>query len=270
MKTLAFHGESQVEVEMKIDRKATRYIHGDALAKIGSDGLIGSKIVVLYGDTPGAPALKDGDVLATGVTVSTEDMMSMLQETNTNLLAISADMKGISGGLGRGEGTIGKLLKDDGLYTNVTDTVATLSTASENARTVTASVSEFTAQLNEKGNLPNDLVTDRTTYASLTTTVDRLQNAGDRASDLMDGLAKGAEDPRSPIGTLMHDEQAGADLKVALDNMNRASLLLTEDLEALQHNFLTRGYFRKKEKAAAKALAKADSGAPEASPASGR
>jgi phospholipid/cholesterol/gamma-HCH transport system substrate-binding protein len=118
---------------------------------------------------------------------------------------------------------------------------------------LTASLSTFASQLNRKGGLPNDLVTDRTTYASLVDTVGRLHHASERTSDLMDGLALGAGDPNTPIGTLMRDKQAGEDLKVTLSNMNRSSLLLTEDLEALQHNFLFRGFFRRREKAEAKA-----------------
>lgn len=257
VKKLGFHGDAKVEVEMRIDTNATPFIHEDALAKIGSDGLIGSKIVVLYGGTPDAPSLEDGDVLASATTISTEAIMATLQENNTNLLAITTDLKGISGQIAKGEGTVGKLLMDEALYTNVTDTVASLSTASKSAETLSASLSTFAGKLNREGGLPNDLVTDRTTYASLTATVDGLKHTGERASDLVDGLAKGAANPDTPVGTLMHDEQAGADLKVTLDNLNRSSVLLADDLEALQHNFLTRGFFVKREKAEAKAAAKA-------------
>jgi phospholipid/cholesterol/gamma-HCH transport system substrate-binding protein len=37
-------------------------------------------------------------------------------------------------------------------------------------------------------------------------------------------------------------------LKTTLDNLQSASKKLDEDLEALQHNFLFRGFFRKKAK----------------------
>ncbi|MDP2314231.1 MAG: MlaD family protein [Pseudomonadota bacterium] len=264
VKTVGFHGGSQVEIEMRVDREAAQYIHQDALAKIGSDGLIGSKIVVLYGGTPEAPSLQPGTVLQTAEMISTETILAMVQENNTNLLAITTDLKGISGRIATGEGTIGKLLKEDELYTNINGTVASLNTASASAETLTASLSTFAGKLNKEGSLPNELVTDRTTYAALTGTVDKLQHAGTRASDLMDGLAKGAADPNSPVGTLMHDQPAGTDLKVTLDNMNKSSVLLTENLAALQDNFLLRGYFKKQERAAAKAAAAASADARDA------
>ena len=250
---LSFRDGSQVEVVMKIDRSAAPFVHNDALVKIGSDGLIGNRIVVLYDDTAGAPTIAEGDILTAGKAVSTEEMMTMLQANNANLLAITTDLKGITGGIAAGEGTVGKLLKDEALYARATDTVQTLGEASTNARTLTASLSTFSANLNRAGSLPNDLVTDHTTYPALTRTVASLEQTGAHADALVEGLARGANDPNSPLGTLMHDRAAGTDVRATLDNLNRGSQLLAEDLEAVQHNFLLRGFFKKKAKAAAKA-----------------
>jgi phospholipid/cholesterol/gamma-HCH transport system substrate-binding protein len=257
VKDLAFQEGSRVLIEMKVDRKASEFIREDALAKIGSDGLIGNKIVVLYGGTPGAPHLEDGDVLLTEPAVSSEALMAMLQENNTNLLAITTDLKDISGKIAKGEGTVGKLLMDEALYTNVNGTVTTLGVASTNAQNATGSLSAFAGKLNKEGSLPNQLVTDKTTYPALTGAVGKLNDASGSASELMAGIAKGAANPNTPIGTLVNDEPAGADLKVTLANLSQGTVLLNEDLEALQHNFLTRPYFKKKERAAKKAEAQA-------------
>lgn len=248
---LAFTPEAKVRVELKIDRRATLHIHRDTLAKIGSDGLIGSTIVVLYEGTPAAPALAEGDVLAVGTTVSTEQIMAMLHENGDNILAITTDLKEITRRLSAGEGTVGGLLKDDALFLGVAESVASLSTAAVNAKSLTADLAQFTSTLDVKGTLVNDLATDRTTYPKLVAAVDDLGLAGQRASDLVDGLARGTTDASTPVGALLHDAQAGADLKATLTHLNRGSRLLSEDLEAIQHNFLLRGFFKKREKAAA-------------------
>jgi phospholipid/cholesterol/gamma-HCH transport system substrate-binding protein len=253
VRSLAFTGHSQVQVALSIDRNATEFIRSDALVKIGSDGLIGNRIVVIYGGTEAAPILEDGDVLHVGSAVSTEDIMTMLQANNENLLAITTDLKGVTGGISRGEGTLGKLIADEELYTRVTSTVGTLETASADAQDMTASLSTFARKLNTPGALPNAIVTDKTTYATLTRTVNELEQTGGRASVLVDGLAAGAADSRTPVGALMHDQAAGTDVKVALDNLATSTALLEDNLKALQHNFLFRGYFRKQERAAAKA-----------------
>ena len=47
---------------------------------------------------------------------------------------------------------------------------------------------------------------------------------------------------------LLGYEKTAAGLKTTLDNLQSASKKLDEDLEALQHNFLFRGFFKKKAK----------------------
>jgi len=52
----------------------------------------------------------------------------------------------------------------------------------------------------------------------------------------------------SPVGILPHDEEAGAHLKEMIKNLDSSSKKLDEDLEAVEHNFLLRRYFKKKQK----------------------
>lgn len=243
---LAFRNGSRVHVEMKIDADATPFIHQGTLAKIGSDGLIGSQIVVLYDSPPDAAPLAAGDVLGTVEALSTDDMMVMLQETNSNVLAITSDVKLLSAGLVAGEGTAGKLLRDDALYGELSTSAADLSVAMADARRTSASVSTFAGNLNQPGTLPYDLVHDRTTHTAMSGAVAQVQQAGVRAQDLMDGLATGAADPQTPLGALVADREAGQDLSETLENLNQGSKALTEDAEALQYNWLMRRYLRKR------------------------
>ena len=71
----------------------------------------------------------------------------------------------------------------------------------------------------------------------------------------MDRLAQGAADPGTPIGALAQDRPAGADLKQSLDDLNRSSALLAEDLEVLQRSLLLRGALRRKARGEEKAQA---------------
>jgi phospholipid/cholesterol/gamma-HCH transport system substrate-binding protein len=245
---LGFVDGSEVAVAMSIDREAALHIPEDALAKIGSDGLIGSTIVVIYEGTPGAPPLAHGDVMQIGTTVSIEEMKAMLQQNNENMLAITTDLKAVTADIAAGHGNVGKLLADDALYTRVEATVGSLQQASTSAVGMTASLSAFAGNLNREGSLAHDLVTDEEIYASVSSSAKDLQEVTARAKGLVTGLEQGTRNPDSAIGALMHDEAAGADMKATLSNLNEGTRLLAEDLEAVQHNFLLRGFFKKKDK----------------------
>lgn len=255
VKHLRFLGVGQVEVEMLLDEEAAAFVHRDVLAKLGSDGLIGNRIVVLYAGSEEAAPVEEGDTLTVGTTTSTEEVLAMLQENNRNLLAITSDIKTITGSVAAGEGTLGRLLADDKLYEDLSGTASSLNAAASDAKGAVASLSTFAGELNRPGSLPHDLVTDTTTYPAFTGAVAELQTAATGASGLMTGLAEGVNDSASPLHTVLRDDEAGADLKATLDNLNTGTALLNEDLEALQHNFLLRRYFKKKEKEAAKAAA---------------
>src|SRR5258705_1747281 len=53
----------RVQVEMRVEARSQDFIHKDSKAKIGSDGLIGNKIIILYGGTQGTATVTSGDSL---------------------------------------------------------------------------------------------------------------------------------------------------------------------------------------------------------------
>jgi phospholipid/cholesterol/gamma-HCH transport system substrate-binding protein len=247
--SVRFTGKSQVEVTMKIENEARPYVRKDARAKISTDGLIGNKIVVISVGSDDAPCVTEGDTIAYEKALSTDDMMITLQENNNNLVSITADFKEISRKISAGEGTIGKLLIDDSLYTSVGMTVAELKKAAVNTERLTASLSEYGNKINREGSLTNDIATDTVVFESLRRAITELQQIAVTASAITTDLKKTTGKlgtSSSPAGVLLSDEAAAANLRETLKYLESSSRKLNEDLEALQHNFLLKGYFRKK------------------------
>jgi len=246
--SLHFYGKSQVQVSMKIETKAKQYIRRDAMVKLSSDGIIGNKILIIYGGTAGSAEVQEGDTLEVEKTFSTEDMINTLQENNKNFLAITTDFKVISKNLVAGEGTIGKLLKDDAVYANINAATASLQVASVKAQQLVTSLATFSAGLNKKGTLANELTTDTVVFNSVKASVLQLQQIADTATAFIADLKKAGSNPRSSIGVLLRDEASGTRIKETIKNLESSSKKLDEDLEAAQHNFLLRGFFKKKAK----------------------
>ncbi|MDP3915327.1 MAG: MlaD family protein [Bacteroidota bacterium] len=252
VRSLNFHGKSQVKVNMNVATKARQYIRKDAKVKISNDGLIGNKILVIYGGTDAFAEVQEGDTLEVEKTFTSEDMINTAQENNKNILAITNDVKAITKKLANGEGSIGKMLEDSLMYTNINATIVSLQKASAKAQQMLNSLADFSSNLNKKGTLANELTTDTVVFKSVKASVLQLQQMADTATAFIANIKQVSSNPNTAIGVMMHDEKSGARLKETIKNLESSSKKLDDDLEAVQHNFLLRGFFKKRAKEAEK------------------
>jgi len=246
-------GTGKVEVDMNINENSVPYIHKNAKAKLSTDGLIGNKIIEIYGGTAQSPQIAEGDVLNNDELLSTDEMMATLSKNNDNLLEITNNLKVVSAQMAEGKGSVGKLLKDETFANELIKTVGILKSASANVQQLTANVNRYTSRLNDSGTLANDLVSDTIIFSRLRTTVGKLQQMADKSNEVVNSLQgaahtvnEGLKNPNTPAGMLLGDEKTAASLKITMQNLQSASVKLNDDLEAVQHNFLLRGFFRKK------------------------
>jgi phospholipid/cholesterol/gamma-HCH transport system substrate-binding protein len=240
--------QSKVKVVMKIDKKAAPYIRKDAKVKLSSEGFIGNKILIIYDGSTRSPRVENGDTLRSEKTLSTEELINTLQENNKNLLTITSDFSELSKDLMNGKGTIGKLLTDEDLYNHLKAASATLQNASGDARQMIQSLARFSEGLNKKGTMASELVNDTLVFKSIRHSANQLAIMSDSAASIVNSLKDASQNTATPLGILLHDRESGEHLKTTLKNLETGSQKLNENLEALQHNFLFRGYFRKKEK----------------------
>ncbi len=253
VKAITFTGDGKVDVSMNIEKESLGIIKKDVRAKVGSDGFIGNKIVVLYGGSPTAPVVPDNHLVQTEPALSTEEMMETLQQNNKNILAITNNFKTLSDQMINGQGTVGKLLNDDALYRDLQTSMASLKIAAANAQSMVANVTAYTARLTANGSLANDLITDTVIFARLRSTVREIDALSSRATQVVEDLKVTAgnlnqrmNDPASPVGLLLNDKETAADIRATIKNLQAGTQKLDENMEALQHNFLLRGFFRKK------------------------
>src|SRR5665811_2043957 len=116
------------------------------------------------------------------------DRINTLQENNINIKVITDDFKTISKTLAAGEGTIGKLLTDSSVYSNINAATASLQGASAKAELLVGSLADFSSNLNKKGTLANELTTDTVVFNSIKTSVLQLQQIADTATAIVSNL----------------------------------------------------------------------------------
>jgi phospholipid/cholesterol/gamma-HCH transport system substrate-binding protein len=260
IKKMTFTGNSQVEIVMNIETDARKYIMKDAKAKVSSDGFIGNKIVVIYGGSLNSSPIAENDELEVEKGLSTDEILTTFQENNKNLVDITSNIKLLSKRMVDGEGTIGKLLSDQTLANDLEVAIAGFKQASFNAQRLTADMSQYTGRLTSSGSLTNDLITDTVIFSSLRSAISQFQQMSKTGNDITENLKLASNNilevsnslntNKSPAGVLLNDEEAGNNLKALLANLQTSSKKLDENMEAMQHNFLLRGFFKKKPKKA--------------------
>jgi phospholipid/cholesterol/gamma-HCH transport system substrate-binding protein len=257
---IRFIGPGQVEVFMSVDKGTQQYIHRNANARISSDGLIGNKIIVIDGGSPQAPIIQDGDVLQVEKLTSTDDMMKTLQQNNQNLLSITGDFKLLSRKILQGKGTVGTLMADSLMAIQLRNSMRNLEATTASAARMATQLDVFSRKMNTKGGLADKLLTDTVTFNRFKNTVTQLQESATNAAVVTNNLSKASDKLNrtdNPIGVLLNDKKGAEQLQSTMNYLQQSSVKLNDDLEAVQHNFLLRGFFKKKEKAKQDSIKKA-------------
>lgn len=111
--------DSTVKVDMVINEDTRKFIKKNAKAIIGSDGLMGNKIVLIIPGPVGKKELHDNDTIETAQAVSMDDILIKIKMTADNAAIITEDLAIIMESIRAGKGTIGKLLMDSTLAQNL-------------------------------------------------------------------------------------------------------------------------------------------------------
>jgi len=251
VKSLFLLGDCRVEVVMNIEKRSCRYIPSDAKARIGADGLIGNRIVVIEGGSHGARTLKSGDTIQSSQALTGEQLVNTLQRNNLNLVDITDNLKKVTSDLANGRGTAGSLLTDKSLSDKLQSIATMLRAASANAQQLTGNLADYSAKLQTNGSFSNSVVTDTIVFSKLRAILDQIEKASSTINEVAGNLKSTSEnlnDKTKPVGAFTNDQQVTDTMKVLLSNLNSASKKLDQDLEAMQHSWPLRGYFKKKAK----------------------
>lgn len=252
--------DTLVMVTLALDDEMRNVIRKNALASIGTDGLIGNRVVNILPAKEPAPLIEPGDILQSQKETSTEEMLRTLDQTNRNILVISEGLKQTIERINKST-QLATLLEDPSLSRNV-------KTALLNLRTATGTASETMEDLHlaigdirgGKGAL-GFLLTDTSTAYQLNQAMLKLHSvenqAGQLARDmnnLVEGLQTDIDRGNGPANLLLKDSLAAARVQNTLGNLEEGTARFNENMEALKHNFLFRRYFKKLEKEKKKQL----------------
>jgi phospholipid/cholesterol/gamma-HCH transport system substrate-binding protein len=187
--------DTSVMVDLVIRKKYQQFIKTDARASIGTDGLMGDKVLTITSgasqDNFAKRSVKNNDLIASKNAIEMEDVMSSMKTSVDNAGIITAQLALFTTKMNNGNGALSKLISDEAFSNSLKTTL-------------------------------NNLQTSSSDFATFTTKIN-----GGKFSKTLDST---------------------------MSNIQGATKGLNENMEAAQHNFLLKGFFKKKKRAEAKKL----------------
>jgi len=246
--------DTTIEVTMLIDKKVQPFVHDNAVASIGTEGLMGNKIINITPAHGASPAVVPGTMLTAQKSLNTDEMLQVLSRTNNNIADISLDLKSTVHRIRTSVGLWG-ILDDSSLGLHLRASLANIDRAAVNTRAFTKDIRDLIAGARNGSGVIGRLLTDTTIYSNLQQAVANIDKAGSAAQALVQHLDQSAVTIRDDLANgkgaanaLLRDSLIVAKLNASLDNIRMGTDGFNQNMEALKHNFLFRGYFRKLEK----------------------
>jgi len=254
VKKVQIVAEGQVIVILALKNKQNEFIKEDATAFVGSDGLVGNKIVIIR---PGVASktIHDNDTINALSPTDTQELFNIAKEVGVNARSISDDLKLISARLNRGEGIFGELLHEGPITDDLRKTILSLKHSGENADQITKKVKNLMDEVTDGDGLITKLIMDTTYAQTFQQTLQDISKVGDNSRIMSEDLKTITTKMNSndnALGVLLTDTLFAKKLRDTMNSVQAASIKLDDNMEAMQHNFLFRGYFRKQRNELAK------------------
>lgn len=122
--------DTSAQVSMSIDKSVKKFVKKDTKASIGSEGLMGDKVINLTAGTEGGTEIANNDFIQSVDGSSLDAIMKSIKITADNAAIITTDLSAVMGNIRSGKGTIGKLFMDTVFAGNLDMTMSNVKQAS--------------------------------------------------------------------------------------------------------------------------------------------
>ena len=248
--------DSTINVDLIIDKSIFPHIKKNAVATIGSDGLVGSMVVNIIPGKGNQPQIQAGDVIQSLGRIRTDELLNTLSVTNKNAALLTADLLKITKEITQGKGTVGILVNDTLMALDLKQTMKNLKMTTQGTASTVDNLNKIVVSLNDKNSVIG-VLKDTSVANKLKKIIVNLDNSSNEINKVVTNLNEtilNIKNGKGALNYLSNDPKLVKKIDSTMTNINQASIKLNEDFEALKSNFLFRGYFKQQEKDKKKAL----------------
>ena len=213
--------DTSVRVVILVDESTRKFIRKDAVASIGSEGLMGNKVLIINPGTGGKKIIEENDTIATAQPIEIDEILKSLKTTIDNTSDITGDLAKIATNIESGKGTIGRLMMDSSWRQNIQSTIINLKEGSVGFRVFMDKADEL-----------DEILT------SLKTTIDNTSNITNDLAKISSSIESG----RGTIGRLLMDPSSAQNIDTTFMKLKEGSIKLNELIEEAKDSWLLWGF----------------------------
>ncbi|MBM3177976.1 MAG: MCE family protein [Bacteroidetes bacterium] len=247
VKRIDMISDTTVEVVMIIEKRMRRFIMKNAIASVGTDGLMGSKLVNINAGTEPSLPISKGDILSSRRPIESDEMLRTMNTTNINLARITYEMKSVTEKLNRSK-SLWSLLQDTAISEDIRHSLSNIRATTTRLQLATATTHEILEGI-KKGEGTLAMLISDTLLASQTrqslSTLNRTLNNAESISINLHSLSANLIDPNNTIHLLSSDSAFQNKVRLILGHIDETAIAAREDLIALRKSFLLRRAFKK-------------------------
>jgi phospholipid/cholesterol/gamma-HCH transport system substrate-binding protein len=254
VKGIRILNDTTIEITMLLNEEVRAFVRKNAIAAIGTEGLMGNKVVnIIPNAMPGDPVENDA-LLQTAPQADLGAAMETLYSTNDNASIIATELVETVRRI-NGSPVLWKILSDTNLSANLQASLVQVRMAASRLNNTTRILGQTVADMRSGKGTIGLLLTDDSMRAATENALMNIRSASQKADQFMARLDSiggqlqyGMNNKNGLVNKLLLDTTIAGQLSRSIESVEEGTAAFNEDMEALKHNMLTRGYFRKKAK----------------------
>ncbi|WP_373493105.1 MlaD family protein [Aquiflexum sp.] len=262
VKSVEMANDSSIHVVMYIQKNMVPFIKKNALTAIGTDGLMGSKLIQIIPQAGFAENVEEGDVIYSTTPVSTDAMMERLGSSSEYFEKTTENLYEITSKLNKSE-SLWVLLSDSLLTGDIKGAVGELKLAARRASEMATAGNQLMVNLKDGEGLVQKLFTDSVMADDFTMSLEKIKESSNQATKIIgdvETLIGNLKAGEGTAGLILKDSIFREALMNSMLNLEMSTERFNENMEAMRSNFLFRRHFRRQERQNQKQMEEAEKG----------
>ncbi len=214
---IEFISDSLVLVKLLIKKEVQPYIKTDAVASIGSDGLVGDKVLIIAPGTNSHTPVQDHDVISSFKTIEIEDILSSVQKSARNTEIITHRLIDFSGKMNNPNGLLSQVMTNKALAQSISKTLHELETSSRE-------IARFTPYLNDHNGLVWNALTNKSWTNRIESSLYSLQNSAQN----LDTLTAQSNQPNNVLHQIIGNDSIAKSVARSIAHLEKSTAALAQ------------------------------------------